>query len=88
VPRDIVGFSEQEIPTDIPCRRCGPGRVFVAAFTWGGERQLQWHCHACAMTWTTPDRRVTDRRTAAEHRYAKLTTQDRRAGIRRATERP
>jgi len=41
--------------------------VFVAAFTWGGERQLQWHCRSCGVVWITPERRSAERRVSLDY---------------------
>jgi hypothetical protein len=67
--------------TETPCPRCGGRDVVLTAFTWGGERQLQWRCTTCDGAWVTPDRRVAERRrTVGEHRYV---ADDRRMKSRR-----
>ena len=77
--------SHHEQGTTVTCR-CGAAGVFVAPFTWGAERYLQWRCDTCGRGWATPERRVIERRTGASNSDRHL-AHDRRARPRRVTER-
>jgi hypothetical protein len=69
--------------TAVACRRCGCTSVFVSAFTWAGERQLEWHCRTCTAAWVTPERRNTERRTPLGSRAEYSFATDRRSILRR-----
>ena len=80
---DPLFSPADEQQTDAFCQRCKKRQVFMAAFTWDGERHLQWHCRSCSFVWATPERRVTDRRTVPAPRSGSRRGGDRRALPRR-----
>ena len=76
---DPIFSPTHEAHTELLCQRCEKTDVFVAAFTWSGERHLQWHCRGCSFVWVTRERRVTERRALL------IPRSDNRRGLERRT---